>query len=191
MRICPSICFENTVPHLIRRQVRQLKAQATPPDVLVTITNDGWFWGSSLLDLHLACGTFRAIETRLPRPDRGEHRFLGLDRRQRPSPRPEARDVRKGSSWPKSRPADRVSLYLWLGDWFAGALCLLITVDPRRLWADVSPHLETRERPGWGSASHPAEMSNRYRPQDRTRRLFPTHPIRLDSLTVQNRPDYT
>ena len=66
VRICPSICFENTVPHLIRRQVRDLRAQGTPPDLLVTITNDGWFWGSSLLDLHLACGAFRAIETRLP-----------------------------------------------------------------------------------------------------------------------------
>jgi len=36
------------------------------PDALVTITNDGWFWGSNLLDQHLACGVFRAIEMRRP-----------------------------------------------------------------------------------------------------------------------------
>jgi apolipoprotein N-acyltransferase len=32
----------------------------------VNVTNDGWFWGSSILDLQLACSVFRAIENRLP-----------------------------------------------------------------------------------------------------------------------------
>jgi apolipoprotein N-acyltransferase len=66
VRFCPCICFENTVPHLIRRQVWQLADQNQPPDVLVTLTNDGWFWGSSLLDHHLTCGVFRAVELRRP-----------------------------------------------------------------------------------------------------------------------------
>ena len=61
-----NICFENVVPHLIRRQVLALRAEAVEPDALVTLTNDGWFWGSSLLDLHLMCGRFRAIECRKP-----------------------------------------------------------------------------------------------------------------------------
>ncbi|MEM7312149.1 MAG: apolipoprotein N-acyltransferase [Planctomycetota bacterium] len=64
--LSPSICYENTVPHLIRRQVRQLIDRGTPPDALVTISNDGWFWGSSQLDLHLTCGVFRAVEMRRP-----------------------------------------------------------------------------------------------------------------------------
>ncbi len=62
----PSICFESTVPHLIRSQVLTLEKQGTPPDVLVNLTNDGWFYGSSILDLHLKCSTFRAIENRRP-----------------------------------------------------------------------------------------------------------------------------
>jgi apolipoprotein N-acyltransferase len=33
---------------------------------MVSLTNDGWFWGSSELDLHLLCGVFRAIECRKP-----------------------------------------------------------------------------------------------------------------------------
>jgi apolipoprotein N-acyltransferase len=66
VRLAPSICFENIVPHLLRRQYIDLRAQGEEPDALVTITNDGWFWGSSLLDVHLACGVFRAIELRRP-----------------------------------------------------------------------------------------------------------------------------
>ena len=64
--LCPAVCFENIVPHLIRRQILELQAVGKPPDVLVTITNDGWFWGSSLLDHHLACGVFRSVEHHLP-----------------------------------------------------------------------------------------------------------------------------
>ena len=33
---------------------------------MVNVTNDGWFRGSSELDMHLACGVFRAIEMRKP-----------------------------------------------------------------------------------------------------------------------------
>ena len=66
LKIAPSICFENTVPHLIRRQVAQLKSEGREPDVLATLSNDGWFWGSAELDMHLICGRFRAIELRKP-----------------------------------------------------------------------------------------------------------------------------
>ena len=62
----PCICYENTVPHLLRNQVRQLAAKGESPDALITISNDGWFWGSSQLDLHLACAVYRAIEMRRP-----------------------------------------------------------------------------------------------------------------------------
>lgn len=62
----PNICFENTVPHLVRRQVRELHEAGQEVNALVTLTNDGWFWGSSLLDVHLACGVFRAVENDRP-----------------------------------------------------------------------------------------------------------------------------
>lgn len=66
LRLSPCICFENTIPHLVRGHVRTLAARGEMPDALVTATNDGWFWGSSLLDTHLACGVYRAVESRLP-----------------------------------------------------------------------------------------------------------------------------
>ena len=65
-KIAPNICYETVLPHVIGRQVRELKARGEEPDVLVNLTNDGWFWGSSELDMHLACDVFRAIECRKP-----------------------------------------------------------------------------------------------------------------------------
>jgi apolipoprotein N-acyltransferase len=66
LRLAPSVCFETTMPQVIRRQVRELDRRGVPPDVLVNVTNDGWFWGSEALDLHLTCSVFRAIEQRRP-----------------------------------------------------------------------------------------------------------------------------
>ncbi|MBI3838826.1 MAG: apolipoprotein N-acyltransferase [Planctomycetia bacterium] len=65
-RFSANICYEDTLPHLIRAQVRQLRAENREPEILVNLTNDGWYWGSSELDMHLACAVFRAIECRKP-----------------------------------------------------------------------------------------------------------------------------
>lgn len=66
VRLAPSVCFESMVPHRIASQVRQLTAKGDSPDILVNITNDGWFRGSSMLDHHLACSVLMAIENRRP-----------------------------------------------------------------------------------------------------------------------------
>jgi len=66
LRMSPNVCYETVIPHLIRRQVNTLRAQGAEPDVLLNLTNDGWFWGSSELDMHLICGVFRAVECRKP-----------------------------------------------------------------------------------------------------------------------------
>ncbi len=64
-RIAVSICFEDTIPHVIRQSFAGLDA-ADQPDLLINLTNDGWFHGSSELDMHLASAVFRAIENRVP-----------------------------------------------------------------------------------------------------------------------------
>ena len=63
---CPSICYESVLPHHVRGSVATLAAEGKPVDVLVNLTNSGWFWGSSELDLHLMCNVFRAVECRKP-----------------------------------------------------------------------------------------------------------------------------
>lgn len=65
-KLAVNVCYESSVPHLIREQVRRETAAGRSPDVIVNLTNDGWFRGSSELDLHLACGIFRAVECRKP-----------------------------------------------------------------------------------------------------------------------------
>jgi apolipoprotein N-acyltransferase len=66
LKMSPSVCFESTIPHLIRRQLGQLAQQGTPADCLINVTNDGWFWGTGMLDLHFRCAVFRAVENRKP-----------------------------------------------------------------------------------------------------------------------------
>lgn len=66
VKISPSICFETMMPRLIRRQVAWLTADGQSPDVLINITNDSWFRGSSMLDHHLACSILCAVENRRP-----------------------------------------------------------------------------------------------------------------------------
>ena len=64
--VAPTICYETALPEAIRGLVRSLAARGRRPDVIVNLTNDGWFWGSSELDMHLAAAIFRAVEVRTP-----------------------------------------------------------------------------------------------------------------------------
>jgi apolipoprotein N-acyltransferase len=59
-RIAPLICFEDTIGEVTRQFV--LKGA----NVLVNITNDGWFLHTAGSEQHLANAIFRCVETRLP-----------------------------------------------------------------------------------------------------------------------------
>lgn len=62
----PHICFESSIPHYVKEQVRELTAAGAEPDVLVCLSNDGWFRNGSQTDGHLATQVFRAVENRKP-----------------------------------------------------------------------------------------------------------------------------
>jgi apolipoprotein N-acyltransferase len=64
-RLATAICFEDTVPHVVRRFFHEAM-KGDQPDLLVNLSNDGWFHGSSEHDMHLAASIFRAIENRVP-----------------------------------------------------------------------------------------------------------------------------
>ena len=65
-RVAVNICYETALPEAVRSQVLELGRRGGRPDVIVNLTNDGWFWGSSELDMHLTAAVFRAVEVRTP-----------------------------------------------------------------------------------------------------------------------------
>lgn len=65
-RVAPSVCFEDFVPHLMRSHVQKLIRSGSSPDVLINISNDGWFRGSSILDHHFNSAILTAVENRMP-----------------------------------------------------------------------------------------------------------------------------
>ena len=81
-RLAPIICFEDTVPHLVRgivyasrksgnsansgQDARRTNSAGKTVDCLINLTNDGWFHGSSGLDQHLITALFRCVECRTP-----------------------------------------------------------------------------------------------------------------------------
>ncbi len=58
--IIPAVCFEDTVARLTRKFVRD------EPQIIVNLTNDGWFKESAAAAQHFANARFRAIELRRP-----------------------------------------------------------------------------------------------------------------------------
>ena len=73
-RYATAICFEDTVPQVVRRLIGEVPDGRTP-DVLLNLSNDGWFAtqdadgttrGSSEHEMHLAVSAFRAVEHRIP-----------------------------------------------------------------------------------------------------------------------------
>ncbi len=122
----PNICYETAIPHVIRRQVATLEGRNEYPDVLVNLTNDAWYWGSSELDMHLACGVFRAVETRLPlvvAANGGISAWIDhLGRVRAKSPRQKSDFILADIE-----PSGMRSWYMRFGDWFSG-LCLACCV---------------------------------------------------------------
>lgn len=154
--IVPMICFEDTVPHLVRRMAAQKDSSGQSCDVLVNLTNDAWFRGSSELDQHLITSAFRCVETRMPlvrAVNGGISAFIDGNGEIRDPATilmmkeplegvvPQLSEV-KGlrdeatGHWRRQFsgivfgevPLDpRESLYVRYGDWFAG-LCLIVTL---------------------------------------------------------------
>lgn len=58
--IIPTVCFEDTVPRLVRKFVRN------DPQLIVNVTNDGWFKETEGAAQQFANARFRAIELRRP-----------------------------------------------------------------------------------------------------------------------------
>ena len=157
--IAPLICYEDTVPHLVRDTVNALPTNGAGagsaddprgPDVLAVLSNDGWFDDSAEQQQHLAVSLFRAIETRTPlvrAANTGVSAVIDGDGVPRsPDVFLDETGARvAGTALPDEVacvliadvPLDpRRSLYLWWGDWLAmlcaAAACAGFVLNLRR-----------------------------------------------------------
>jgi apolipoprotein N-acyltransferase len=164
-RFAPLICFEDTVPHLVREVVAAGESHGQEVDCLVNLTNDGWFHGSSELDQHLITASFRCIETRTPMVRavntgisaiidgdglvREPEAFIDYDaQRTGGRSRTSMRDPDTGRYHKQLNAAligyvpldPRTSLYSRFGDWFAtlcAAICCVAAISSR--WIPAPP----------------------------------------------------
>lgn len=148
-RLAPVICYEDTVPQLVRGIVKgtmESSPEGKPVDVLVNLTNDGWFKGSSELDQHLITASFRAVECRTPMVravNTGISAFIdgdgvvrepeiffdGDEHEVTTSRDPETGRLKKSINAMMVAPIpldSRQSFYVQTGDWFSGTCAIAV-----------------------------------------------------------------
>ncbi len=64
--IAPNICIETAVERVTIDQLAELRNRNQMADVIVTVTNDGWFDDSSVITHHLRCAQLVAVGSRRP-----------------------------------------------------------------------------------------------------------------------------
>jgi len=125
----PLICYEITLPHVARRLVREARgrSRAGRVDVMLNLSNDGWFHGSSELDQHLIVSRFRAVELRTPlvrSVNTGISAIIdgdGVVRKTAVDPKTKASKLVAAIAADVVPLDRRGSFYLAWGDWFAAA----------------------------------------------------------------------
>jgi len=127
LRYGPAICYEIVFPQIARMQV------VHGAEVLVTITNDAWYDGTSAPRQHLNQARLRAVET-----DRYLLRAAttGISAFVDPTGRivQEIPMNRAGIIYARFQPRHSKTLYVRCGDWFAWVACgvVLIAIVRRR-----------------------------------------------------------
>ena len=125
LRYGPAICYEIVFPQIPRTQVIH------GADVLVTITNDAWYDGTSAPRQHLNQARLRAVET-----DRYLLRAAttGISAFVDPTGRivQEIPMNRQGIILARFQARQSRTLYVKLGDWFAWIACIAVVLAVKR-----------------------------------------------------------
>jgi apolipoprotein N-acyltransferase len=131
----PSVCFEDTVGRLTRKFLR------SGPQVIINVTNDGWFKESAAAAQHFANARFRAIELRRPMlrcANSGVSAAIDSKGTAQQLVDAGGSHFTRGSLLTELeiplRPS--ISLYAWIGDW--GILFLAVTGLVLAVWTRKS-----------------------------------------------------
>ena len=141
-RLAAAICFEDTVPQAVRRLFRG-DGGNRQPDLVLNLSNDGWFHGSSEHDMHLATSVFRAVENRVPLAravNTGISALIDSNGRILDS----LPKLTEGVLSKTVQLDDRTSLYSAWGDWL-GLSCLAVSIGllPLALARDLLARLRS------------------------------------------------
>ncbi len=129
-KLYPLICFEDVFPHLAREYVDR------DTDLLVNLTNNGWFGESAAQWQHAATAVFRAVENRIPLvrcTNNGLTCWIDSEGRLNQVYFEESQDVYKAGFKTANVPllpsngTRQLTIYRQYGDWFGWAcLCLAL-----------------------------------------------------------------
>jgi apolipoprotein N-acyltransferase len=151
----PAICYEIVYPQIPRTQVRN------GASVIVTITNDAWYDGTSAPAQHLAQARLRAVEN-----DRYLLRAATTGISAFVDPTGHLLESipmgRQGIIYAKFQSRDTITPYVRLGDWFAWMACavVLIQIVRRRV-----PRSLGVPRSSSGNAGHAEEPRSSEEPR--------------------------
>jgi len=136
--VIPTVCYEDTVGRLTRHFVRPNK-----PQIIVNVTNDGWFLKSAISSQHMANAQFRAIELRRPlircanTGVSGIVSVTGSLNDPKTGKRQVVEDPKTGSHYTRGTLYGHayapthgpLTLYAIAGDWFAWLMIALVSIN--------------------------------------------------------------
>jgi apolipoprotein N-acyltransferase len=132
--VAPNVCIETAVERVAINQMNAFNAHGKAPDVIVTVTNDGWFDNTSVIDHHLRCAQMVAIACRRPilsAANNGPTAWISS----RGEIVEQLKTGQTGFLIATPNKDDRVSLVVRIGDWPAAGcviLCLALGLCVRR-----------------------------------------------------------
>ncbi|WP_146517525.1 apolipoprotein N-acyltransferase [Rubripirellula amarantea] len=122
--VSPNICIETAVERVVISQCKSSESGEQDVDVIVTVTNDGWFDESSVIEHHLRCAQLVAAGCRRPILSSANNGPTAwIDHR--------GQIVKRlptgvnGSLYAKPQHCDAKSLYVMWGDWPVIAIGLI------------------------------------------------------------------
>lgn len=122
--VVPNICIETAVERVTINQIAELGRRGESADVVVNLTNDGWFDETSVIEHHLRCAQLVAVGCRRPilsAANNGPTAWIDSSGRIQQRL---ATGV-NGAIIARPRRDDRHSLYVRIGDWPARVLGLI------------------------------------------------------------------
>ncbi len=122
--VAPNVCIETAVERVTINQMQQFHQSGKTPDVIVTVTNDGWFDSTSVIDHHLRCAQMVAIACRRPVLSAANNGPTAwIDSRGQIVERLDTGD--SGAVIATPTRDERISLVVRMGDWPAAATLIL------------------------------------------------------------------